>query len=183
MRIRFATAEDAGTILEFIRDLAAYENEPDAVEASEELLAAQLSEAVPPFESLIAELGGAPVGFALFFHTYSTWRAARGIHLEDLWVAPHARRRGIGKALLARLAAIACERGCARLEWTVLDWSRAETVPELSEGELSGTTMRDGVNELGMRFYRAIGARPLGEWTIWRLSDEPLRALAAQDRR
>jgi len=157
MLIRFATADDAATILRFIRELAVYEHEPDAVEATEEVLAAQLAEERPPFECLIAELEGEPVGFALFFFTYSTWRARRGIHLEDLWVTPSARRRGIGRALLARLAAIACERGCARLEWAVLDW-----------------------NELAMSFYRGLGASALGEWTTWRLSDEPLRALAAE---
>lgn len=157
MRIRSATPRDADTILRFIRELAAYEREPDAVEASAEVIAAQLAEEAPPFECLIAELDGEPVGFALFFHTYSTWRARRGIHLEDLWVTPSARQRGVGRALLARLAAVAVERGCARLEWAVLDW-----------------------NELAMSFYRGLGASALGEWTTWRLSDAPLRALAAE---
>ena len=156
MRIRFATPRDAETILRFIRELAAYEREPDAVEATAEVLAGQLAEDPPPFECLIAELEGEPVGFALFFGTYSTWRARRGIHLEDLWVTPSARRRGVGRALLSRLAAVAVERGCARLEWAVLDW-----------------------NELAMRFYRGLGASALDEWTTWRLSDAPLRALAA----
>ena len=157
MRIRFATPRDAETILRFIRELAAYEREPDAVEATVEVLAGQLAEDPPPFECLIAELEGEPVGFALFFGTYSTWRARRGIHLEDLWVTPSARRRGVGRALLSRLAAVAVERGCARLEWAVLDW-----------------------NELAMRFYRRLGASALDEWTTWRLSDAPLRALAAE---
>jgi GNAT superfamily N-acetyltransferase len=157
MRIRFATPHDAETILRFIRELAAYEREPDAVEATAEVIAAQLAEEAPPFECLIAELDGEPVGFAIFFHTYSTWRARRGIHLEDLWVTPSARQRGVGRTLLARLAALAVERGCARLEWAVLDW-----------------------NELAMSFYRGLGASALGEWTTWRLSDAPLRALAAE---
>ena len=157
MRIRFATPDDAETILRFIRELAAYEREPDAVEATAAVIAAQLAEEPPPFECLIAELEDAPAGFALFFHTYSTWRARRGIHLEDLWVTPSARRRGVGRALLARLAAVACERECARLEWAVLDW-----------------------NELAMSFYRGLGASALGEWTTWRLSGAPLRALAAE---
>lgn len=154
MRIRFATPEDAPTILRFIRELAAYEREPDAVEVDEATLAAQLAEAPPPFECLLAE-DGEPIGFALFFSTYSTWRGRRGIHLEDLWVAPHARRRGVGRALLAKLAAVALERGCARLEWAVLDW-----------------------NELAISFYRGLGARPLEEWTTWRVTGDALDALA-----
>lgn len=153
--IRTATTKDAGTILRFVRELARYEREPDAVEATEEALASQLAEARPPFECLIAELDGAPVGMALFFHTYSTWRAKRGIHLEDLWVTPSARRRGVGRALFARLAAIAAERRCARLEWAVLDW-----------------------NELAISFYRGLGATPLAGWTTWRLSDAALEALS-----
>lgn len=156
MQIRAATAGDAEIILRFIRELAAYEREPGAVEVDEVTLAAQLSEPSPPFECLIAEDGG-PVGFALYFTTYSTWRGRRGIHLEDLWVTPPARGRGVGRALLARLAAIACERGCARLEWAVLDW-----------------------NELAMSFYRGLGAKPMDEWTTWRLSDAALAALAAE---
>ncbi|MCZ7677319.1 MAG: GNAT family N-acetyltransferase [Sandaracinaceae bacterium] len=156
MQIRAATADDAEVILRFIRELAAYEREPDAVEVDRATLAAQLSEPSPPFECLIAE-DGEPVGFALYFGTYSTWRGRRGIHLEDLWVTPRARGRGVGRALLRRLAAIACERGCARLEWAVLDW-----------------------NELAMSFYRGLGATPMDEWTTWRLSDGPLAALAAE---
>lgn len=159
MQIRFATPEDAATILRFIRELAAYEREPDAVRVTEATLHAQLAEPSPPFECVIAELEGEPSGFALFFHTYSTWRGRRGIHLEDLWVTPSARRRGIGRALLARLAAIACERGCARLEWSVLAW-----------------------NELALSFYRGLGAEMLSEWRTMRLTDAPLAALAAEER-
>lgn len=156
MRIRFATPDDAEIILRFIRELAAYEREPDAVRVDASTLAAQLAEPVPPFECLIAE-DGEPVGFALFFTTYSTWRGRRGIHLEDLWVTPSARKRGVGRALLSRLAAITCEREYARLEWAVLDW-----------------------NELAMSFYRGLGAMPQGEWTTWRLTDEALAKLAAE---
>lgn len=156
MRIRLATPDDAATILEFIRALAAYEREPHAVRVDAATLAAQLREPAPPFECLIAE-DPEPVGFALFFSTYSTWRGRRGIHLEDLWVTPVARKRGIGRALLQRLAAIAHERGCARLEWSVLDW-----------------------NELAMSFYRGLGARPLDGWTTWRLTDDALAALASE---
>ncbi len=154
MLIRLAGPEDASTILRFIRELAAYEREPDAVEVDAQTLAAQLAEPSPPFECLIAE-DDEPVGFALFFSTYSTWRGRRGLHLEDLRVTPNARRRGVGSALLRRLATIAVERGCARLEWAVLDW-----------------------NELAISFYRGLGATPQDEWTTWRLTDEPLRALA-----
>lgn len=159
MHIRFATPADAGTILRFIRELAEYEREPDAVRADVPTLEMQLAQEPPPFECLLAEIDGEPAGFALFFHTYSTWRARRGIHLEDLWVVPEARRRGVGRALLARLAAIAEERGCARLEWAVLDW-----------------------NELAMSFYRSLGAVELREWKTFRLSDGALAALAAQVR-
>lgn len=155
MLLRFATADDALTILGFIRELAAYEREPDAVVVTEVELRAQLAEHPPPFECLIAEQGGAAVGFALFFHNYSTWRGRRGIHLEDLWVTPTARRRGVGRALLARVAAIADERGCARLEWAVLDW-----------------------NEPAIAFYRALGAEAMTEWTTMRLSGSALSRLA-----
>lgn len=157
MHIRFATSADAPTVLAFIRELATYEREPDAVEVTVETLAAQMAEPSPPFECLLAEDDGVPVGFALFFHTYSTWRGRRGIHLEDLWVTPSARRRGVGRALLVRLAAVAVERGCARLEWSVLDW-----------------------NELAHGFYRGLGARPLDEWTVWRLDGAALATLAGE---
>ena len=154
--LRFATATDAGAILRFIQELADYEREPGAVEVTEATLAAQLADATPPFECLIAEdEGGAPLGMALFFHTYSTWRGARGIHLEDLWVTPDARRRGVGRALLERLAQITRERGCPRLEWSVLDW-----------------------NELAMSFYRGVGAQPMEGWTTWRLDGAALSELA-----
>ncbi len=152
--LRFAEPRDAATILRFVRELAEYEREPDAVEATEETLAHQLAEAPPPFECLIAEADGAPVGMALFFHSYSTWRARRGIWLEDLYVTPSARGQGHGAALLRALARLAVERGCARLEWSVLDW-----------------------NEPAIAFYRALGASPMSEWTTMRLDGEALRAL------
>src|SRR4051812_10369427 len=119
--IRPATAEDAPTILRFIRALAEYERQPNAVQVDVTTLIAQLEESPPPFECLIAELGAQPVGFALFFHTYSTWRGKRGVWLEDLFVLPQFRRHGVGRALLQRVAALTLERGCARLEWSVLD--------------------------------------------------------------
>lgn len=157
LEIRFATVADTPTILAFIQDLAAYEKLAHEVVATEDALRSTLFGPRPAAEVLIAELAGAPVGFALFFQNYSTFLARPGLYLEDLFVRPEARGRGLGKALLAELARLAVARGCARLEWAVLDW-----------------------NELAMSFYRGLGASALGEWTTWRLSDEPLRALAAE---
>ena len=155
--IRFAGPEDAATILAFIHDLACYEREPDAVEVTEAELAAQMREPTPPFECLLAEEDGEPLGFALFFHTYSTWRGRRGVWLEDLFVPPAHRGRGVGAALLTELARIAVDRGCARFEWSVLDW-----------------------NEPAIRFYRSLGAQPQDEWTRWRLDGGALAKLAAR---
>jgi GNAT superfamily N-acetyltransferase len=151
LQIRAATIADAACILGFIRALAEYEREPQAVEVDEATLARQLDERPPPFECLIAELAGRPVAFALFFHTYSTWRGKRGIWLEDLFVLPEARRAGIGAALLARIAALALERNCARFEWSVLDW-----------------------NTPAIDFYRSVGAQVLEPWRICRLTGEAL---------
>ena len=156
--IRFATAPDAPTVHRFIAALAAYEREPDAVEVTVGTLASQLGSPRPPFECLLAEQDGAAVGFALFFQTYSTWRGRVGVHLEDLFVLPEHRRRGVGSALLRRLARLTRERHGARLEWAVLDW-----------------------NAPAIAFYRRFGAEPHGEWTTWRLTDAGLRALADRD--
>jgi GNAT superfamily N-acetyltransferase len=155
LEIRFATEADAATILRFIRGLAEYEKEPNAVEVDEPTLRQQLSSPNPPFECLLAEEDGMPEGFALFFHTYSTWRGRRGIWLEDLFVLPERRRKGTGRALLHRVAAIARERNCARLEWSVLDW-----------------------NAPAIRFYESRGAVFLTEWTICRVTDAALTRLA-----
>jgi len=155
MKLRFAEPDDAPTLLRFIGELAEYEREPDAVEVDAATLRVQMAEPTPPFECVIAEVDGSPVGFALFFHNYSTWRGKRGLYLEDLWVTPTARQQGVGRALLARLAAIAVERDCARFEWSVLDW-----------------------NELAITFYRGLGARPNDGWTTWRMDGEALAALA-----
>lgn len=152
--IRFAGPADAPTLHRFICELAAYEKEPDAVEVTPEVLAAQLGEARPPFECLLAEQGERAVGFALFCHNYSTWRGRRGIWLEDLYVPEVLRGQGIGLALLRRLGQVAVERGCGRMEWSVLDW-----------------------NTPAQGFYRAIGAVALDEWTSWRLTGEALAAL------
>jgi len=154
--IRPARPADAATILRFIRDLAAFEREPDAVEATEEMLGEALFGAHPAAEAVIAEQDGQPLGFALFFHNFSTWTGRRGLYLEDLYVTPDARGRGIGGALLRHLAGIAVARGCARFEWSVLDW-----------------------NAEAIAVYRRIGAIGMEDWTVQRLSGEPLRRLAA----
>ncbi|MDR6125568.1 GNAT superfamily N-acetyltransferase [Sphingomonas sp. SORGH_AS802] len=154
--IRPARPADAATILRFIRDLAAFEREPDAVEATEEMLSEALFGAHPAAEAVIAEQDGQPLGFALFFRNFSTWTGRRGLYLEDLYVTPDARGRGIGGALLRHLAGIAVARGCARFEWSVLDW-----------------------NAEAIAVYRRIGAVGMEDWTVQRLSGEPLRRLAA----
>ncbi|MEM8886186.1 MAG: GNAT family N-acetyltransferase [Planctomycetota bacterium] len=156
--LRTAEPEDAATIHRFIQGLAEYEKEPDAVEVTPAQLAEQLAQAKPPFECLLAERNGTAVGFALFFESYSTWRGRVGLYLEDLYVPPEHRGQGIGKALLRRLAQLTVERGGARLEWAVLDW-----------------------NEPAIRFYESLGARPMDEWTTWRLTDDALRSLGAPD--
>ena len=158
VEIRFAGPDDAATLLEFIRALARYERMPDAVEVDEATLRAQMNEAHPPFECLLAERDGRPLGFALFFYSYSTWRGRRGIWLEDLFVLPEERRSGVGRALLERIAAIAVERGCARFEWSVLDW-----------------------NEPAIAFYRTLGVEIMDEWRICRISDAALVKLAGGD--
>jgi len=159
LEIRRATEADLPDILAMIRALAEYEKAaPGAVPVTEALLRESLFGAHPGAEVLIASSGGAVAGFALFFHNFSTWRGRRGIFLEDLFVFPKFRRSGIGKALLRELARIAVSRGCARLEWLVLDWNRP-----------------------AIDFYHSLGAEPLQEWTTFRLQDEALRALAGSE--
>ena len=155
IRVRPATAADVATILRFVRDLATFEREPDAVEATEATLTDALFGAHPAAEALIADVDGKPAGFALFFHNFSTWTGKRGIYLEDLYVAPEARGRGVGKALLRHIAALALERGCARFEWAVLDW-----------------------NADAIAFYRSIGAAAMDEWTVQRVTGDALHKLA-----
>ena len=162
-QIRPAAPDDVTTILRFIRELAAYEKEPDAVETNEDMLHDALFGATPAAEALIAERGaeGAaaaePIGFALFYSTFSTWTGRRGLWLEDLYVAPEARGSGAGAALLQALAAIAVDRGCARFEWAVLDW-----------------------NSPAVEFYRAKGALPLDDWTVQRVTGDALVKLAGR---
>jgi GNAT superfamily N-acetyltransferase len=150
-----ATAQDVGLILSFIRELAEYERMLDQVVASEELLREQLFGEHPGAEVVIARWQGEPAGFALFFHNFSTFVGRRGLYLEDLFVRPAYRGKGVGRALLAHLARVAVERGCGRLEWWVLDW-----------------------NEPAIGFYRGLGAVPMSDWTVYRLAGERLRALA-----
>ncbi|MBL9189132.1 MAG: GNAT family N-acetyltransferase [Opitutaceae bacterium] len=151
--IRLATSADVPLILTFIRGLADYEKLSHEVEATEEKLRATLfpAQGRPAAECVIAERGGEPAGFALFFTNYSTFLAKPGLHLEDLFVLPHLRGQGIGKALLLHLAKLANDRGCGRLEWTVLDW-----------------------NAPAIAFYESIGAKRMREWQICRLAGEAL---------
>ena len=153
--IRFATVDDVPTVLHFIRSLARYEKLEHEVVADEAGLRATLFGARPGAEVLLAEHGGAPVGFALFFTNYSTFLGKPGLYLEDLFVEPAARGRGIGLALMSALARIAVEREYGRFEWAVLDW-----------------------NTPALEFYRALGALPQSEWTVQRVVGEPLAALA-----
>lgn len=155
MRIRPATEADVPLILRFIRELAEYERLLHEVVATEDKLRATLFGARPAAEVVIAEDDGEAVGFALFFHNYSTFLAQPGLYLEDLYVRPEARGRGVGRALLAHLARLARERECGRLEWWVLDW-----------------------NESAIRFYRSLAARPMDEWTVFRLTGPDLARLA-----
>ncbi|WP_322796278.1 GNAT family N-acetyltransferase [Tepidiforma sp.] len=154
MRIRFAEPGDLDVVIELIRALAEYEREPDGVHLEREELGRHLFGERRYAEVLLAEDGEEVQGFALFFHNFSTWEGKPGIYLEDLFVRPGARGRGYGRALLARLAALALERGCARLEWSVLDW-----------------------NAPAIGFYRSLGAVPMEEWTTYRLSGEALEQL------
>jgi len=153
--IRPATGADVSTILSFIRALAAYEREPDAVVASEEDLLRDGFGEQPYYACLIAEEDGRPAGFAFYFYDYSTWLGRPGLYLEDIFVYPEFRGRGIGKALLQRVAAIAIEKGCPRMKWEVLDW-----------------------NTPAIDFYAAMGAEFLDTWRNVRLSGEALRRLA-----
>ncbi len=155
--IRPATPADVPTILRFVQELAAFEREPGAVEATEAMLGEALFGARPAAEAVIAEGAEGPVGFALFFHNFSTWKGRRGLYLEDLYVTPEARGQGVGAALLRHLAGLALDRGCARFEWSVLDW-----------------------NEGAIRFYRALGAVGQDEWTVQRVDGAALHALAGR---
>lgn len=155
--VRPAVAADLPLIAAFIRELAEYERLSHEVRFDEFLLGEHLFGARPSAEVVIGTADGEPQGFALFFRNFSTFEGRTGIYLEDLFVRPEARGRGLGKALLLHVARLAVERGCARLEWSVLDW-----------------------NEPAIGFYRKLGARPLDEWTVMRVDGEALFALGAQ---
>lgn len=159
-KLRAAGPDDAALIFRFIRELAEFEREPEAVETSPAEIAEQLRSKNPPFECLIAETdGGEPAGFALFFQNYSTWLGKPGLYLEDLYVVPRRRGCGIGRALFTRVAQIAVERGYGRYEWAALDW-----------------------NGDAIDFYESFGAEPLNEWTTFRLSGASLsRAAGGND--
>jgi GNAT superfamily N-acetyltransferase len=156
--IRTATPDDVPAILSMIRELAEYERAPHEVTATEPQLRAALFGENPAVYALIAENDdtGEAVGFAMWFLNFSTWLGRHGVYLEDLYVKPHARGEGHGRALLTRLAQIAVERGCGRVEWAVLDW-----------------------NEPSIGFYKSLGAVPMDEWTIFRLTGDSLARLAA----
>ena len=154
INIRFAQPGDEGTILSFIHGLAEYENMSADVVATEELLREWIFEKQKA-EVLFAEMDGKEVGIALFFHNFSTFLGRAGIYLEDLFVLPEYRGKGCGTALLKRLAQITVERGCGRLEWSCLDW-----------------------NKPSIDFYLSLGAKPMDEWTVYRLTGETLRAMA-----
>jgi len=155
LSIRAATPADVSQILTFIRALAVYEREPDAVVTTEEDLLRDGFGRRPYFECLMAELDGRPAGFALFFFTYGTWAGRPGLFLEDLFVEPELRGQGIGKALLKRLAEIALERGCSKMKWEVLDW-----------------------NQPAIDFYKLLGGEFLDEWRIVRLGPAAMSRLA-----
>lgn len=155
LEIRAAESSDVSLILGFIRELAEYEKLLHEVVADEDLLRESLFGASPAAEVLIAEWDGAPVGFALYFFTYSTFLARRGLYLEDLYVTPKMRGHGVGTALLSRLARVALDQQCGRFEWSVLDW-----------------------NEPAIAFYRKLGAVGMDDWTVQRVTGDSLRRLA-----
>jgi GNAT superfamily N-acetyltransferase len=158
--IRPARPGDEPDLLRLIRGLADYEREPDAVEATEDSLATALFGPDPRVFAHVAEAGGRTVGMAIWFLAFSTWTGRPTLYLEDLFVEPEQRRSGAGRALIAALAGRAAELGCARMDWSVLDW-----------------------NAPAIGFYRSLGAHPLGEWTTWRLDGAALARLAdEQDR-
>ena len=154
LSFRYAEEKDVPRILLFIRELAAYENMSDEVVATEELLKEWIFEKKKA-EVLFAVLNGEEIGFALFFHNFSTFLGRAGIYLEDLYVRPEYRGRGYGKAILQKLAKIAVERGCGRLEWWCLDWNR----PSID-------------------FYLSLGAEAMEDWTVYRLAGDTLKKLA-----
>jgi GNAT superfamily N-acetyltransferase len=158
LNLRPATREDVPLLLQLIRDLATYEREPEAVVATEASLLRDGFGPEPRYRAIVAEWDSVPAGFALWFFNYSTWLGKPGLYLEDLFVRPALRGKGIGKALLCELAAVAVREGCGRFQWQVLDW-----------------------NEPSIRFYEELGAKTMKEWSTMRVEGErALRAMAAR---
>ncbi len=157
LKIRRATVDDIHLILEFIRDLAEYERAPEEAVATPEDLRRDGFSGEPRFYVEIAEWDGEPAGFALWFFNYSTWQGKPGLYLEDLFVRPQFRKKGIGKALLAYLAKVAVEKGCGRYQWQVLDW-----------------------NTPALEFYKSLGAQVMQEWLTLRVTGDSLRKLGEQ---
>lgn len=155
LQIASATPNDVPLILAFIKELAVYEKLEHEVVATEEILEETLFGKRPYAEVLIASYDSQPVGYALFFHSFSTFMGRPGLYLEDVYVQPTMRGKGVGKALLVHLARLAVERSCGRFEWSVLDW-----------------------NEPSIGFYRSLGAQPMNEWTVFRLTGKSLERLA-----
>jgi GNAT superfamily N-acetyltransferase len=156
--IQPATEADVPLILQLVRALAEYERLAHEVVATEAMVRESFFGSSPHAQAVIARSGGSAVGFAIWFSTYSTFLSRPGIYLEDLFVLPEWRGKGIGRALLRHLARIAVERRCGRIEWSVLDW-----------------------NETAIRFYRGLGARPMDEWTVFRLTGEAITRLAEEE--
>ncbi|MGE5213427.1 MAG: N-acetyltransferase family protein [Nitrospirota bacterium] len=154
-QIRRAQVDDVSVILELIRDLATYERAPEEAVATKDQLVDVLFGERPVAEVLLALEGDSPVGFAVYFYNFSTWLGRPGLYLEDLFVKPEKRGKGYGRALLVELAKIARNRGCGRMEWAVLNW-----------------------NEPAIKFYRTLGAKPMNEWTVFRLTREEIAKLA-----
>jgi GNAT superfamily N-acetyltransferase len=160
LNIRRATSDDIPTILDFIRALAEYEREPQAAVATADDLLRDGFGPTPKYWCVIAEWDGAPAGFAFYFYNYSTWQGRPGLYLEDLFVHPEFRGKGIGKALLLHLARIAVDENCGRFQWQVLDW-----------------------NKPAIDFYESLGAKVMKEWLTMRVEGEALQKLAAQSQR
>ena len=154
-QIRPARVQDVPIILDLIRDLAMYERAPDEVTATDEQLVDVLFGERPAAEVLLAFEGKSPVGFAVYFYNFSTWLGRPGLYLEDLFVKPEMRGKGYGRALLVELAKIARDRGCGRMEWAVLNW-----------------------NEPAIKFYQTLDAKPMNEWTVFRLTRDEIARLA-----
>jgi GNAT superfamily N-acetyltransferase len=155
--IRPAKAEDIPLILKLIKDLATYEKEPEAAVATPELMRQHLFSVDPKAHCILAFLDNEPAGFAVYFYNFSTWLGKPGLYLEDLFVEPHLRQNGVGQALLKRLARVAVETDCGRMEWSALNWNR-----------------------LAIDFYLNLGAEALDAWTVYRLTGDKIRQLAEE---